>query len=100
MSKLFTIVDSNSQRGQISSNSSYYVDLAYDLVHDSVEFGNYLHMIFFSQLAMTYCCVFLIVQARHYYTRISTKIQKHWQHQEIIRHISTWLFFYIMLFIN
>lgn len=92
MLKLFTIVDSNSQRSQSSSNSSYYADLIYDLIHDSVEFINYLHMILFSQLAMAYCCVFLIVQSKHYYTRISTKIQKHWQHQEIIQHISTWLF--------
>uniref|UniRef100_A0A915E821 Uncharacterized protein n=1 Tax=Ditylenchus dipsaci TaxID=166011 RepID=A0A915E821_9BILA len=85
--KLVTLADSNSQR-QSSQTSSYYVDLIYDLVHDSIEFANYLHMIFFSQLAVTYCCVFLVVQARHYYTRISTKIQKHWQHQEIVRHIS------------
>lgn len=89
MFKLFTIIDSNTQNGQATANSSYYVDLAYDLVHDSIEFINYLHMIFYSQLAVTFCCLFLIIQAKQYYTRISTKIQKHWQHQEISRHINS-----------
>lgn len=83
------LVDTTTPRGQ-TTNSSYYVDLVHDLFHDSIEFLNYLHMIFFSQLAVTYCCVFLVVQARHYYYRISSKIRKHIQHQKIIYHISTW----------
>ncbi|KAH7728371.1 E3 ubiquitin-protein ligase AMFR-like protein [Aphelenchoides avenae] len=86
--KLSMLVDTSTRRGQTTS-SSYYVDLIHDLFHDSIEFLNYLHMIFFSQLAVTYCCVFLVVQARHYYFRISSKIRKHIQHQKIIYHIST-----------
>lgn len=97
MIKLFIIADSNAQRSQFSFNSSYYVDLIYDIINDSFEFINYLHMILFSQLAMAYCCIFFIVQSKHYYAKISTKIRKHLQYQKIIQHISNWLFFFFYL---
>lgn len=86
---MFMLVDGNAQRLQTAQSSSYYLDLAYEMTRDFLEFANYLHMIFYSQLAITYCCVFLIVQAQHYYRRISGKIRKYLQQQELMRHIST-----------
>jgi hypothetical protein len=38
---------------------------------------------------VTYCCIFLMVQARHYYFRISTKLWNHLRHQKILQHINT-----------
>ncbi|KAI6226078.1 hypothetical protein M3Y95_00764100 [Aphelenchoides besseyi] len=88
MFKLLVVLNENSPRLH-SSSLAYYVDLSHDVFHDTIEFINYMHMILFSQLAVTYCCIFLMVQARHYYFRISTKIRKHLQHQKIVYHIST-----------
>ena len=98
---LFIVHDLNVQNQQ-RQGGSYYLDLTYGLLRDCIsniiltfnafssglEFVNYLHMIFYSQLAITYCCVFLIIQAQFYYSRIATKIRKHWQQREIINHIN------------
>ncbi|KAL3102145.1 hypothetical protein niasHS_003554 [Heterodera schachtii] len=86
--KLSMLVDANAQRSHHSS-SAHYFDLAYEMVRDCLEFANYLHMIFYSQLAITYCCVFLVVQAQHYYRRISGKIRKYLQQKELMRHINS-----------
>uniref|UniRef100_A0A1I8BRR1 RING-type domain-containing protein n=1 Tax=Meloidogyne hapla TaxID=6305 RepID=A0A1I8BRR1_MELHA len=87
--KLFILQDLNTQNlNQQQHGSSYYIDFIYGLFRDCLEFANYLHMIFYSHLAITYCCVFLIIQAQYYYGRISSKIRKHWQQREILLHIS------------
>lgn len=62
--------------------------IVFNAFSSGLEFVNYLHMIFYSQLAITYCCVFLIIQAQFYYSRIATKMRKHWQQREIINHIN------------
>ncbi|CAK5121481.1 unnamed protein product [Meloidogyne enterolobii] len=87
--KLFILQDLNTQNLiQQQQGSTYYIDFIYGLFRDCLEFANYLHMIFYSHLAITYCCVFLIIQAQYYYGRISSKIRKHWQQREILLHIS------------
>lgn len=64
------------------------LDFFCEMIHDIIEFGNYLHMIFFSELAITYCCIFLIIKAQHFYSTISNKIKKRMQHRAIVQHIS------------
>lgn len=88
LTKMFMLVDTASQHAQ--ANSSFNLDFIFDVVYDAIEFINVLHMIFYSQLAFTYCCIFLILQARYYYFRIAQRIRKHLQRQKIVYHITTW----------
>uniref|UniRef100_A0A914C7F4 Autocrine motility factor receptor n=1 Tax=Acrobeloides nanus TaxID=290746 RepID=A0A914C7F4_9BILA len=87
LTKMFVLVDPASQHSQ--ANSSFNLDFIFDIIYDAIEFVNVLHMIFYSQLAFTYCCIFLILQARYYYFRIAQRIRKHLQRQKIVYHITT-----------
>ncbi|KAF7639132.1 hypothetical protein Mgra_00001367 [Meloidogyne graminicola] len=85
---LFKLFINTQNLNQQQQGSTYYIDFIYGLIRDCLEFANYLHMIFYSHLAITYCCIFLIIQAQYYYGRISSKIKKHRQQREILLHIS------------
>ncbi|KHN77840.1 E3 ubiquitin-protein ligase AMFR [Toxocara canis] len=66
---------------------SYYLDLAYDVLIDCVEFLHYAHMLLYSQIVLSIACVALSMQLRSFYKSLSTRIARHLTHQRISAHI-------------